>query len=247
MSTSQHPLAPMVRKLDRWTPLDDDDRQAVLDLPHEVRSIPRGNYMVRDGDKPNRSCLLVSGFAYRQKVVGNGGRQILSIHMAGDIVDLQNSLLRTADHSVQALTDATIALIPTDAVRKLAFSRPTVGMAMWYDTLVDASIHREWTANIGRRDARTRLAHLLCEFGIRLQDAGIGSLYRYELPMTQEEIADAAGLTSVHVNRTLKALDKEGLTDRNLRSVFINDWDKLAFAGDFDPAYLHVRPDPMED
>ena len=237
---SGHPLAPMLRKLMKWSVLDEQDRQAVLALPYELRTIRRGNYIVRDGDRPSRSCLLLSGFAYRHKVVGSGGRQILALHMRGDLVDLQNSLLRTADHNVQALTNAEVAYIPVGEIRTLAFARPAVGMAMWYDTLVDASIHREWTANVGRRDARTRAAHLLCEFGLRLKDADLGTLEHYELPMTQEELGDALGLTPVHVNRTLKALDKEGLTSRSMRSVSIKDWSRLAAAGDFSPDYLHI-------
>jgi CRP-like cAMP-binding protein len=131
-------------------------------------------------------------------------------------------------------------MIPRDAVKALAFARPAVGMAMWYDTLVEGSVQREWTANIGRRDARTRMAHLLCEFGVRLEQAGLGTLCEYELPMTQEQLADATGLTSVHVNRTLRSLDREGWTERRMRSVRIKDWDELAAAGDFDPAYLHL-------
>ena len=234
-----HPLAPLLRKLSHWAPLDAADIQAVLALPCEVRTIGKGNYIVRGGDEPTRACLMLSGFSFRHKLVGNGGRQILALHMAGDMVDLQNALLRTADHSVQTLTRADVAFIPAAAVKRLAFSHPTVGFAMWYDTLVDASIQREWTANVGRRDARTRLSHLLCEFGVRLQDAGLATLCRYELPMSQEELADALGLTAVHVNRTLKALDREGLTDRKVRSVFIRDWERLARTGDFSTDYLH--------
>lgn len=230
----------MLRKLSRWSVLDKQDQQAILALPHETRTIGKGNYIVRDGDQPTRSCVLLSGFAYRHKLVGNGGRQILSVHMSGDVVDLQNSLLRIADHDVQALTEAVVAFIPAGAIRELAFSRPAVGMAMWYDTLVDGSVHREWTANVGRRDSRTRMAHLLCEFGVRLHDAGLGSLCSYEMPMTQEQLADCTGLTPVHVNRTLKSFDREGLTQRTLRSVAIDDWEALAKVGDFDTRYLHL-------
>ncbi|HEY0150131.1 MAG TPA: Crp/Fnr family transcriptional regulator [Allosphingosinicella sp.] len=240
MTSSDHTLAPMLRKLSKWSVLDSQDRQAILALPHETRTIGKGNYIVRDGDKPTRSCVLLSGFAYRHKLVGNGGRQILSVHMSGDVVDLQNSLLRIADHDVQALTEAVVAFIPAGAVKELAFSRPRVGMAMWYDTLVDGSVHREWTANVGRRDSRTRMAHLLCEFGVRLQDAGLGSLCSYEMPMTQEQLADCTGMTPVHVNRTLKSFDREGLTQRTLRSVAIDDWEALARVGDFDTRYLHL-------
>ncbi|HEY0086963.1 MAG TPA: Crp/Fnr family transcriptional regulator [Allosphingosinicella sp.] len=240
MTSSDHTLAPMLRKLSKWSVLDEQDEQALLGLPHETKTIGKGNYIVRDGDKPTRSCVLLSGFAYRHKLVGNGGRQILSVHMSGDVVDLQNSLLKIADHDVQALTEAVVAFIPAGAIRELAFSRPTLGMAMWYDTLVDGSIHREWTANVGRRDSRTRMAHLLCEFGVRLQDAGLGSLCSYEMPMTQEQLADCTGLTSVHVNRTLKSFDRDGLTQRTLRSVAIDDWEALARVGDFDTRYLHL-------
>ncbi len=237
---SKHPLAPLVRKLSLWSQLDQADQKALLELPYITRSLSTGSYIVREGDKPTHSCLLVSGFAFRHKVVGNGGRQIVAIHMTGDVVDLQNSLLETADHNVQALAPVEVAFIRREAIRELAFRRPTIGMAMWYDTLVDGSVHREWTANVGRRDARTRMAHLLCEFGIRLQSAGIGSVSEYELPMTQEQLADTLGLTAVHVNRTLMGLDREQLTQRRKRSVFIRDWKKLAETGDFNSDYLHL-------
>jgi len=240
-SNSQDPLAPLVRKLGLWSPLDSQDEEAVLALPYTLRTLTAHSYIVREGDNPESSCLLVSGFAYRQKVVGNGGRQILALHMKGDIVDLQNSLLRTADHNVQALTKVEVAFIPREAVKKLAFGRPSVGMAMWYDTLVDGSVQREWTANVGRRDATTRMAHLLCEFGIRLEDAGLGDRCDYELPMTQEQLADATGLTSVHVNRTLMALDRDKITDRNKRAVRVVDWNRLAEVGDFSSEYLHLQ------
>lgn len=241
LAPTPHILEPMMRKLQGWSALEDDDGRALFALPFTVRQVPRGHFVVREGDKATHSCVLVSGFAYRQKIVGNGGRQILALHVAGDMVDLQNSLLHSADHSVQALTDTTIAQIPVEEVRKLAFARPAVGMAMWYDTLVDASIHREWTTNIGRRDALERISHLLCEFGVRLENAGLGDRSRYELPMTQEEIADCVGLTPVHVNRTLRTLDRQGLIERTRRSIVIDEWAQLASLGDFDPAYLHLR------
>ncbi|MFN3389809.1 MAG: Crp/Fnr family transcriptional regulator [Allosphingosinicella sp.] len=240
MSLSAHPLAPMLRKFLRTSLLDQEDREAILNLPYQLRSIRRGSYVVRDGEVAHHACLIVSGYAYRHKLAGDGGRQILAIQMKGDFVDLHNAVLGTADHNVQTLTDVEAAFIPVQAVRALAFSHPRVGLAMWVDTAVDGSIHREWTTNLGRRDARTRLAHLLCEFGVRLEEAGLGSLCEYQLPMTQEELADAVGLTAVHVNRTLKLLDREGLTARTLRAVTIHDWDALAAAGDFDRHYLHL-------
>ncbi|MDB5698433.1 MAG: Crp/Fnr family transcriptional regulator [Alphaproteobacteria bacterium] len=230
----------MIRKLGLWMPLDKDDEEAILSLPHRIKKLAPHQYIVRDGEKPVYSCLLLSGFAFRHKVAGDGGRQIMSIHMKGDVVDLQNSLLRRSDHNVQALTSIEVAFIPIEAVQKVAFERPTVGRAMWYETLVDASIFREWTLNVGRRDSLTRTAHLLCEFALRLETAGLGEQCAYELPMTQDQLADALGLTNVHVNRTLKALDARNLIERTQRSVKILDWKQLAALGDFDSNYLHL-------
>ena len=235
-----HALEPLVHKLQLWGPLSAADREAVLALPYEVEKADAGSYIVREGDQPTHSCLIISGFAFRQKLVADGGRSISAIHMRGDMVDLQNSLLGVADHSVQALTRCTLAFVPRDAVKALAFGVPSIGMAMWYDTLVDASIFREWIANIARRDAASRIAHLLCEFGVRLEAAGLGSKLAYELPMSQEQLADCTGLTPVHVNRTLRALEASGDITRSVRHVAIADWEKISSTADFAPAYLHL-------
>ncbi len=243
-SQPHSPLQPMVRKLAYWGEFDAADREAILNLPHRTKKIERHAYIAREREKTTHSCVLLSGFAMRHKIVGDGSRQIVAIHMKGDMVDLQNSFLTTADHSVQVLTEAEVALIPRDAVKQLAFDRPRVGLAMWFDTLVDASVFREWIANVGRRDAHTRIAHLLCEFSLRLKVAGLGQATNYELPMTQEQIADCTGLTPVHVNRVLKLLEAENLINRrSSRSITIGDWNKLANAGDFDSNYLHLRGD----
>jgi CRP-like cAMP-binding protein len=245
MSThSPQTLLPMLHKLRLRMPLTDDEGEAVLILPHTVRDLRTGSYIVRDGEKPTHSCLLLSGFAYRHKTTLAGARQIMSIHMKGDVVDLQNALLRRSDHNVQALTAINVALIPVKAIQDLAFDLPAIGKAMWYETLVDASIFREWTLNVGRRDGTTRTAHLLCEFALRLEVAGLGEQSAYELPMTQDQLADALGLTPVHVNRTLMALEAQGLIERTRRSVKIGNWDKLAMAGEFDSNYLHLEQVP---
>jgi CRP-like cAMP-binding protein len=236
-------LQPMVDKLRRWRPIAADDEAALLALPHRVIRLRPQEYMVREGDKPQHCCVMLSGFAFRHKVAGNGGRQILSIHMKGDVADLQNSLLGKADHNLQALNHVEAALIPVEAIQEIAFSRPAIGQAMWYETLVDASIFREWTLNVGRRDARTRAAHLLCECALRLEQAGLGQRSHYDLPMTQEQLADALGLTPVHTNRTLMGLAGEGLISRANRSVRIENWSALTRVGDFDPSYLHLTPE----
>ncbi|HYE26691.1 MAG TPA: Crp/Fnr family transcriptional regulator [Allosphingosinicella sp.] len=229
----------MVRRLNRRSPLGEAGRRALLGLPHTVRTVNAGAHLIRDGDRPEHCCLLLTGFAHRYKLTGEGGRQIISIHMAGEFVDLQNGLLSVADHSVQLLTDAEVAYIPQQAIQDVALGNPTVGRALWIDTLIDASIFREWVVNVGRRDSRARVAHLLCEFSMRLEAAGLASNHHYELPMTQEQLADAVGLTSVHVNRVLKQLGEEGLISRDKRRIVIEDWPRLRAAGDFNERYLH--------
>jgi CRP-like cAMP-binding protein len=229
----------MVRKLERRARLDDEDRDALLALPHHQRRVAVGAHLIRDGDTPDHCCLLLSGFAYRHKITGEGGRQVLSLHVAGDFVDLQNSLLEVSDHNVQMLTDGDVAFVPREAIKALALARPAIGVAMWVDTLVDSSIFREWVVNVGRRDARSRVCHILCEFSLRLEEAGLARNHRYELPMTQEQLADAVGLTSVHVNRVLRQLGEEGLIARHKRAIVIEDWARMRDVGDFNERYLH--------
>lgn len=229
----------MVHRLERRSPLDRADREALLRLPHTVKKLPANVHVVRDGDLPNYVTLLLSGFAYRYKLTGEGGRQIISFHCLSEFLDLQNSFLEVADHSVQMLTEGEIALIPPGALEELALTRPGIARALWIDTLIESSIFREWVVNVGRRDSRTRVAHLLCEFSLRLDEAGLATNHHYELPMTQEQLADAVGLTSVHVNRVLKQLGEEGLIRRNRRLIVIEDWKRMCQAGDFNDRYLH--------
>jgi CRP-like cAMP-binding protein len=230
---------PMVRKLERRTRLDEADRAALLALPHTIRRCSPGSHLVRDGDRVEHCSVLLSGFAYRHKITGDGGRQVIALHIQGDFVDLQNSLLAVSDHNVQMLTEGDVAFIHREAVREIALIRPAIGIALWTDTLVDGAVFREWVVNVGRRDARVRIAHILCEFSLRLESAGLASGHRYELPMTQEQLADAVGLTSVHVNRVLRQLEEEGLISRNKRAIVINDWHRMRDVGDFNDRYLH--------
>ena len=232
-------MIPLIRKLEKHTKLGAADREAILSLPFSRRTVTAGTHLVRDGDRPEHCCLMISGFAYRHKLTGEGARQIISLHMAGDFVDLQNMFLDVSDHNVQTLTGAEVAFVPSPMISELALTHPTIGRAFWIDTLIDASIFREWVVNVGRRDSRTRVAHILCEFSLRLEAAGLCDSHHYVMPMTQEQIADAVGLTPVHVNRVLKALENDGLISRNKRSLKIEDWDRLSQVGDFHERYLH--------
>jgi CRP-like cAMP-binding protein len=231
----------MVRKLETRGPLDEADRRAIRALPYARRTYEAPAYVVREGEPPKQQCgFILSGLAIRHKHTASGGRQIVSIHMAGDFIDLQHLFLRRADHNVQALTRLDTAEIDRAALQSLILDHPAVGRAMWIDALIDASIFREWIVNVGRRDARARVAHLLCEFALRMQAAGLGSSRGYALPMTQEQLGDAVGLTSVHVNRTLKSLTQDGLIGRDGRHISFTDWERLSAVADFSALYLHL-------
>jgi CRP-like cAMP-binding protein len=239
---SQHnPLELLIRRFTTHSALDDSDRQAILDLPWTLKTIEPQGYIVREGDIPILCGVLVSGFAFRQKLTGDGSRQIVSLHVPGDPLDFQNFYLNESDHSVQALSRAEVALVDRDEWRKLAAARPAIAAAIFVNTLIDASIFREWILNVGRRNAPARVAHVLCELAVRLEGQGLAKDYGYILPMTQEQLADVVGLTPVHVNRTLKALESSGLIQRDRRRITFPDWQGLRDVGDFNQRYLHME------
>ena len=246
MNAPTHPLDLLLRKLETHSRLGEDDRQAIRALPYTLKTLEPQSYTVREGDPPRHCAVLVSGFAYRHKLTGDGARQIVSLHIPGEPLDFQNLFLNVADHNVQTLTRAELAVIPRQELQELALSRATIGHAILVTTLIEASIFREWVLNVGRRDSKARIAHVLCEFAIRLDAQGLAEDYGYHLPMTQEQLADALGLTPVHVNRTLKALEAEGLIARSTgRQISFPDWERLRRVGDFNQRYLHLEPQPI--
>ena len=233
-------LDPMLRKLGSRAPLDADDRAAMLDLPYRRETFEPDAYVIREGQRPERSCLILSGFVFRHKVTIDGLRQIVSVHMPADFIDVGGALLDISDHNVQSLTRCELAIFPRAAIQAVVLSRPRIAAALWIDTLIDGSIFREWITNLGRRNARSRVAHLVCELARRLEVAGLAEEYGYELPMTQEQLADATGLTPVHVNRVLMALSRDGLIARQKRFVRIPDWTALSEVAGFSETYLHL-------
>lgn len=238
---SSSPLDFMVRKLRSRASISESAAEAIRGLPYKSQSYAPVAYLVREGTThPNSCSLVLSGFVMRQKLTVDGLRQIVSLHMRGDLIDLQHLFLHRADHNVQALTHVETINIDRVALQRLILDEPSVGEAMWIDALIDSSIYREWVVNVGRRDARQRIAHLLCEFAARLKAAGLSDGRTCHLPMTQEQLGDAVGLTPVHVNRTLKTLVEEGAIQRNRREVSFTDWDHIRSIGDFSDLYLHL-------
>jgi CRP-like cAMP-binding protein len=219
--------------------LSADDRSAMEQLPWMRRSFDRDAYMIREGEPTSVCTVLLSGFAFRQKLVSDGARQIISFHIPGEFIDIQNGLLDVADHNVQSLGRSAVAMVPKGPLMEFMGARPAVRRAIWLDSLIDASIFREWVVNVGRRDARERIAHLLCELAARLKAAGLETGPTFDFPLTQEQLADATGLTAVHTNRTLQSLRKEGLISLSASKLAILDWDALAEVGDFNKRYLH--------
>jgi CRP-like cAMP-binding protein len=227
-------------KFARRTRLDESDRAAFFALPFELRHYEQHRYISREGDRGPGATLIVAGLAYRHKITVEGGRQILSLHIPGDFVDLEGALLSVSDHNVQALTACEVAVIPRDAIIALVDEHARLAHAMWVDTLVDASIYREWIVNVGRRDSYSAMCHLLCEFTRRLEVAGLAKREGYDLPMNQEQLADAIGVTPVHVNRVLRELDRNGLIIRDKRFIRVPNWEALRKAAGFNELYLHL-------
>lgn len=230
----------MIAKLERRAPLNAAARSALAGLPFAVREYEAGRYIVREGAHLDQCTLLLEGFAFRQKITDDGERQIVSIHLPGDFFDLEGALLNFADHNVQALTRCKVATVPDSRILEIIDAFPLVARALWIDTLVDASVFREWVLNVGRRSAQQRIAHVLCEVFRRMQLAGLADSNRFEFPMTQEQLADCTGLTSVHVSRSLRALEDDGLIVRDKRWITIPDWDRMRDYADFSELYLHL-------
>ena len=242
MTDISSPLELLVHNLELHVELSQQDKDAILALPHRLRTLEASTYLTREGDVPDQCGVLGSGYAYRQKHTGDGQRQIIALHIPGEAVDFQHLYLDVADHSVQMLTRGEVAMIARKDLRDLSRARPAVGHAIMLNILVEASVFREWVLNVGRRDARSRLAHVLCEFAVRMHRQGLSDGSGFELPITQEQLGDVLGLTTVHVARTLKSLEVAGLITRNRRAITFPNWERLRDVGDFNQRYLHLEP-----
>lgn len=217
------------------------EEQDVLDrLPIIVRNLHARQDIVRFGERPSHCCLVLSGFAFRFKMVGDGQRQILNFHVPGDIPDLQSLHLPVMDHTLAALTAMRAGFIPHEALHEVNARLPRIAGALWRNTLIDAAQLRERIVTVGQRRGLGRMAHFLCEMFSRLSAVGLASDRAMTMAITQIEIADALGLTPVHINRMIKELRDNGLITMNGQNVTILDWETLTEVGEFDPIYLHL-------
>jgi CRP-like cAMP-binding protein len=221
--------------------LTDDEITALLELKGEIRKIPAHTDYVRYGEQVSHSCLLMDGLVGRYGQNRDGGRQITCLHIPGDMADLVSLVSPRTGWGLVALTPTTVLRVPHENLRRLTSSYPGIAEAFWRDSVADGSIFSEWVVNVGRRDALTRLAHVFCEMALRSEQAGLGGRSSYSLAVTQADLADATGLTTVHVNRTMKELRDRSIVDLRGGTVTINDWDLLVATGDFDPAFLLLQ------
>jgi CRP-like cAMP-binding protein len=235
---------PFILKLEHGADLSDDDRQVLEQAAREVRHFSPRHDLIREGDRPDYVHVIREGIACRYKVVRDGGRQIMAYLLPGDFCDLHVSLLGEMDHNIGTLTACMVALLPRTAVEDLTTKRAAITRALWWATLVDEGILREWLVNMGRRPADQRLAHLLCELLLRLRCVGLASDTSFELPLTQGQLADTLGMTEVHLNRMVHQLRKAGLITLRDHLVYIGDVERLMVFADFNSNYLHLNKRP---
>ena len=242
--SNKHNIQQFLDRLTKRSFLTAEEREAILGLPAYVSQVQSNRDFVKLGEQLDHSCLIVAGYVGRFDQNANGSRQITALHIPGDMADLHSVVQPEATSALQALSTATVLRIPHRAVRETAAAFPAIAEALWRDCMVDAAVLAQWIVNVGRRDAKCRIAHLLCEMATRLGAAPAEGEIMFPFPITQTQLADVTGLTAVHVNRTLQSLRREGLADLK-HNARIFDWDALVEAGDFDADYLQMDVKPQ--
>jgi CRP-like cAMP-binding protein len=232
--------SPFLKKLAAAGSLLDDDVQALLEASQNVCAVGMRRDLVREGENPEHVQLILEGWACRYQQLENGNRQTTAFLLPGDFCDTHITLFNEMDHSISTITECKVARIPRATIEALT-ARPGIARAFWWAGLVDEAILRAWIVNLGSRDALPRLGHLLCELYSRLANVGRASNDTLVLPITQEDLGDALGLTSVHVNRSLRKLVAAKLIAYNRQDLQIVDFDALRHMAGFDSKYLHIR------
>ena len=229
----------LIAKLSAVAMLTPDDERVLHEVCRSPRKVAARRWIIEEGDKPDHVHVMVEGWAARAKILPDGSRQITAFLLPGDFCDLHVTILGEMDHSILALTDARIAYVPHSEMEELPRRRPELVRAFWWATLVDEAVLRSWVINVGRRSAYERIAHLFCELHARLKLVGLAGDDEFALPLTQEVLADATGLTPVHVNRTLQSLRADGLIELCDRRLTILSPERLRRKAGFDANYLH--------
>jgi CRP-like cAMP-binding protein len=230
---------PLIRKLNATFALTGAERDALNALPIQPVQLKADQDIVRQGDRPSRCFVLMEGVTCAYKVLGRGRRQIMAFHLEGDAPDLQSLHLHTLDNTIATITPCRVGFIPHEALRALCAAFPRITAALWRETLIEAAVFRAWMSSMGRRDAPARIAHLFCEIHAKSAAVGLADGDSCPFPITQEELADALGLSTVHVNRTLQDLRGAGLIGLSRGVLTILDRSAVERLAEFDPTYLH--------
>ena len=233
---------PLIDRLDLFVTLDVEEREAVAALCTTRRIYRANETLVREGSRPDRVCLVLSGVAFRYRYLPNGRRQIFGYLLPGDLCDTQFVILNECDHNVGLLCDSEVAIVPLPAMMNTMVRYPKIERALLMMSLVDVAMLREWLLNVGQRDAAQKLAHFFCELSARQHALGRNDPNPgISFPLTQVELADTMGLTVVHVNRILQRFRRDGLLNWSRRHVDILDYPQLELLAGFDGSYLRLQ------
>jgi CRP-like cAMP-binding protein len=232
----------LIQKLKALHDISDEEETALLGALEGPYEVERGEDIAADGSMPKHSTVMLAGVACRYKLLADGRRQILAFQYPGDITDIYSYVLKRIDHGIGAVTKCSTAHLPHKALAALTEKYPNLAYTLWRDSLVDTAVAQTWLVNAGRRSAMERLAHMICEQFVRLSVVGLakhGEPSKFYI--TQTDLADASGLSLVHVNKTLQLLKEKGLIGRNPNLLEILNWEGLRAVGGFDPTYLHLK------
>jgi len=246
MAPAAFSTRPLVTKLLNYGPLSLEEEKALDQAASSFREVVAGEDMVLEGSSPDHSTLLLSGFAARYNLMLDGKRQITSLHITGDFVDLHSLLMRPMDHSILALTTCTIASFPHDRLISIQERFPNLARLLWLNTLVDGGAHRRWTVCVGSLQGPKHLAHLICEMYLRLKQIGRTDSWSFHIPLTQSLMSEALAISTVHANRVVQVLRHSQLIRWERDLITIMDWERLVDMAEFDPTYLRMPKDAAE-
>ena len=239
---------PLTMKLEQFTRFDPNERERLNRLlTYPTRTYARGQTIISEGQKVHDIHLVLTGLAARAKILADGGRQIMAFLVPGDLCDVEVFVLEAMDHAIIALSDVTCVLIPAKVVEDLLTESSTLTRGLWWSTMTDSAILRERIIDHGSRDARERMAHIFYEMLVRYRIVGETTDNTFPLPATQEDLADATGITPVHVNRILQDLRSAGLIELRNKVMTVLDPEGLREAGRFEANYLHLNRTEQRD
>ncbi|BBC71868.1 conserved hypothetical protein [Altererythrobacter sp. B11] len=235
-------ILPLLRKLQNVTALTDQDVLALDDAVLQIDDLPARQAIIAEGERPACVHLILDGWAARCKFTRRGARQFTGFLVPGDFCDMHITVLARMDHAIETLTPCKVAQLSPPALDRLTRENSNLSRALWWSTLVDEAVLREWVVNNGQRTAYEAIAHILCEMHMRLDMVGLVAGDVLSFPLTQEDLASAAGLTAVHTNRVLQKLRQRGLIELRERVLTVLDLPGLEEAAGFDRGYFHLLP-----